>query len=260
MKRPLALLFVALVLPLAVVATEARPVGACSCVGVSDAEAFAQADTVFVGEVVGYEPPPAPRSDEPARWTFKARQVYKGKVSRTQEVVSEYFGASCGLEIAKTGEFLVFGYTESIGLGPVPGPGQLQANLCGGTRSMSDGPLKPGLATPRALAGRSYALPTDGWKPGDREMEALGGGEFHAVLTPDGACAWLGSGTSSYLWPAGYRVRFDPTRLINAEGRVVAKEGDMLQFGGGYAPAPAGSRCIVDGRDPFHIQSNPVSQ
>lgn len=260
MNQFIAWLFVGLVLSLGVVVTENRPASACSCVGLSDAEALAHADTVFTGEVVGYQAPSTSRSDELALWTFKAREVYKGEVGRIQEVSSEYLGASCGLEIPKTGEFLVFGSTQSLGPRPILGAVQLYAGLCGGTRSVGEGALQAGLAKPRVLPGRSYALPTDGWRPGDNAMFAATSGEFHAGLTPDGACARLRSGDSAFLWPAGYRVRFDPTRLIDAKGRVVAKEGDVLGFGGGYAPAPAGTRCVAADERPWHVQSSPLSR
>jgi hypothetical protein len=55
-------------------------------------------------------------------------------------------------------------------------------------------------------------------------------GTFQAKLTPQGACAWLQpvdrltnvpAYRGAYLWPAGYRVRSDPTELLNPHGRVV---------------------------------------
>src|SRR5688572_18697902 len=67
---------------------------------------------------------------------------------------------------------------------------------------------------------RSYALSSNGWKPGDYAMLARGGGVFHAELTSEGACAWLGSGETNYTWPAGYRVRFHPTVLLDPKGRT----------------------------------------
>jgi hypothetical protein len=262
MKHLIVLLLVAPVLALSMLVFESVPGGACSCGALSDATAFARADAVFVGSVVGYEPPPGPvvSSVAPARWTFEVREVYKGAVARTQEVVSEFAGASCGLEIPKSGAFLVFGTIRSGGPGPAPASGQLYAGLCGGTRAVSEGVLEPGLARPRTMSHHAYALPSDGWKPGDMAMLALTSGEFHAVLTPDGACAWLGSRGGTDLWPAGYKVRFDPTRLLNAKGRVVAREGDVLQVGGGFATAPTGTRCVAEGQTPWHVQSTPVTR
>ena len=62
------------------------------------------------------------------------------------------FGASCGLEIPKQGEFLVFATKPTSAFGPRPAVGQLYAGLCGGTRSTEEGLLAPEIATPRPLA------------------------------------------------------------------------------------------------------------
>lgn len=127
---------------LVVVGPGATPASACDCGGLSDADAFAKADAVFVGEVVDYEPPPQASvmsSTDPARWTFEVSDVYKGEVTSTQTVVSEQSGASCGLEIPKVGEFVVFATTSVFNL--QPDPGEYYAGLCGGTRSTGDGPL-----------------------------------------------------------------------------------------------------------------------
>ncbi len=104
-----------------------------------------------------------------------------------------------------------------------------------------------------STTGHSYRLPSNGWKPGTGSMLSRGGGEFHAVLTPTGACAWLGSGPTT--WPAGYRVRFNPTVLINPSGRVIAREGDLLEVGGGYVDMATSTRCVTAGERPFVIQS-----
>jgi hypothetical protein len=104
-------------------------------------------------------------------------------------------------------------------------------------------------------ARRSYALPSNGWKPGEDAMLALTGGAFHAKLEPTGACAWLGSGDEAYTWPAGYRVRLHPTVLLDARGRVVAKEGDVVQVGGGGSPSPVATRCAAAGQWTWQVQS-----
>ena len=65
-------------------------------------------------------------------------------------------------------------------------------------------------------------------------MMAMIWGEFHAILTDEGARAWLGENSEmSYLWPLGFRVRFNPTELIGPECQVLATEGDLLSFAGG---------------------------
>lgn len=136
------------------IAVVAAPAHACSCVGSTDAEAFALSDAVFVGEVVDYEPPPARAamsSADPATWTFAVSDVYKGDVAATQEIVSEWQGASCGLEMPRQGEYLVFATRTSFQMDV--GQGAFYAGLCGGTRPV--GPEPPAIAAtaspPRAV-------------------------------------------------------------------------------------------------------------
>lgn len=141
----------------------AQPAAACSCGATSDADKFEQSDAVFVGEVVGYEPPPADAtsSTAPATWVFAVSEVYKGEVAASQEVVSEVSGASCGLEIPREGDFLVFATEDGFQMSV--GNDQYYAGLCGGTRSASAAPLdvdvrssppkEPQEAAPTTVAG-----------------------------------------------------------------------------------------------------------
>jgi hypothetical protein len=73
---------------------------------------------------------------------FDVVRVYKGDVRAQQAVVTAREGASCGLEIAGNGPFLVFALSRGDGL--------LTANLCGGTRLLADSVVPsefgPGLA------------------------------------------------------------------------------------------------------------------
>ena len=39
------------------------------------------------------------------------------------------------------------------------------------------------------------------------------------------------------VWPAGFSARTNPLRLYDAEGQLVATEGDPLRLGGGFVPA-----------------------
>ena len=110
---------------------------------------------------------------------------------------------------------------------------------------------------PASLAGAS-PQPGNGWRLGDPALTALSGGAFHATLTAEGACAWRGTGDVPYLWPEGYRVRFNPTELINPQGQVVAHEGDRLKVGGGEVPARPGERCTSVGKLTSYVQSNPA--
>ena len=103
----------------------------------------------------------------------------------------------------------------------------------GGTGPRTSGPIE---VASNARA-QEHQLPTDGWKPGDARVLAGFIGQFHATLTPFGACAWMSTPNRGavYLWPAGYRVRFDPTELLSPSGKVVAREGQEVNAGcGGY--------------------------
>jgi hypothetical protein len=107
-----------------------------------------------------------------------------------------------------------------------------------------------------AQRARSYSLPSDGWKPGQSAMEAISSAPFQATLTRSGPCA--PNGSVSYLWPAGYRVRFHPTVLLDPAGKIVAHQGQYITVGGGIvgtASWPSAARCYKDG-SVFAIQSS----
>lgn len=131
----------------------AQPASACSCMAQSDAEHFAQADVVFRGTLIGYQPPPPSPvmfSGAPATWTFSVSEVYKGDAAPTQPVISAVDGATCGLEIPHQGEYVVFA-------GRAP-EGHLHASLCGGTRSTAAGPLT--VVAPAPAATPAPPVPT----------------------------------------------------------------------------------------------------
>ena len=65
--------------------------------------------------------------------------IYKGDVVAVQDVASQSSGSSCGLEIPRRGEFLVFATREGFDLELARG--QYYAGLCGGTRSTKEGPI-----------------------------------------------------------------------------------------------------------------------
>jgi hypothetical protein len=133
----------------------ATPAGACSCIGVTDAEAFDAAELVFVGELVHYgAPQPVQSSADPALWTFEVERVYKGEAARAQVVSSPVSGASCGLEIDHSGTFLVFAGTQPM-FDEHRDESVVHGNLCGGTRPLGDGavPASFGSGSPPAGAG-----------------------------------------------------------------------------------------------------------
>jgi hypothetical protein len=93
----------------------------------------------------------------------------------------------------------------------------------------------------------TYALASNGWTPGAATMDAAFRGPFHAALVDGHACAWLGNTQQPSLWPAGWRVRFHPTQLIEPNGHVFASEGDaLLARGGRIPPGAADAQCGGD--------------
>lgn len=81
--------------------------------------------------------------------------------------------------------------------------------------------------------GRTYPLPSNGWRPGGATPLAGVHGPFHAVSTPCGADAWLGTERTPMTWPHGWSVRLDPVELVDPSGALFVKEGQMLSAGGG---------------------------
>lgn len=57
-------------------------------------------------------------------------------------------------------------------------------------------------------------------------------------------CAWIGTRGEGVQvrWPRRYRIRFEPLRVEDARGRIVARWGDWIRMGGGivdrYRPIP----------------------
>jgi hypothetical protein len=144
-RAALLVLAVALLSPV-IVTSLATPAGACSCVQGSDSNALAQSDAVFTGRLVDVRRPPQVHSSlDPATWVFSVDRVYKGAVTKRQEIVTAVSGASCGLETTGQGRLLVFAVgVRKSGVSPAPARGQYAANACGGTRPLANQPVPPG--------------------------------------------------------------------------------------------------------------------
>jgi hypothetical protein len=109
-------------------------------------------------------------------------------------------------------------------------------------------PLSVASAATSAHRTQSYALPSDGWKPGLAAMAALSSAPFQPTRTKSGTCT--SDASIDYLWPAGYRVRFHPTVLLDPAGKVVAHQGQYVTVGGGVvgtASWPRAARCYKGG-------------
>jgi hypothetical protein len=84
-------------------------------------------------------------------------------------------------------------------------------------------------------SARSFTapLPTYAAIPQGPQLNPLTSWVFQAEMTPKGACASLGGSalsSVSFLWPSGYKVRFNPTELLGPNGHVVVREGGLLNF------------------------------
>lgn len=92
----------------------------------------------------------------------------------------------------------------------------------------------------KASQPTAYPLVSDGYTTGQQWPTALRQGPFHARLINGTACAWVGDQvTVPTEWPAGWTVTFNPTRLHDAAGHVVALDGQQLSLGGGTISVPS---------------------
>jgi hypothetical protein len=129
-------LLVAVVVTVTGLVLAPTPAYACSCARPSTAEQVAMADVVVRGVVV--DPPRAtgldgalPGALDPARFTLRVTEVYRGPDTSTVEVWTAASSVSCGLEGLRSGqEYVVFAAAEGA-------EDALWANLCGGTAPAS---------------------------------------------------------------------------------------------------------------------------
>jgi hypothetical protein len=160
----------------------ASPAQACSCAEATTAQHVDDADAVFTGTVLSREVDhpdwPVMSSDDPALYVFAVDTVYKGDVHAKQGVVSAAEGASCGLDLAGDGPFVVFASSDTS----LP-DGQYRAGLCNGT-GLAD------TAVVAELEGLAPAPPAAA-PPRNRQagLQSPGSGAMPAVLLGGGAAA-----------------------------------------------------------------------
>jgi len=113
---------------------------------------------------------------------------------------------------------------------------------------------------PHPASAKTYPLPSDGWTPGHPSLTALMIGRLHVAVTSSGACAWVNG--YAVVFPAGYRVRLNPTEVLGPTGKVIAAQGDPITSGGGSAPSnttpPIPPSCLTTGNYPFLMQTPPT--
>ena len=100
-------------------------------------------------------------------------------------------------------------------------------------------------------------LPSSGWGPGYPSHLAALEGVVQGSATADGGCVWLQTDLGDrdpIAWPAGFSARFDPIRIYDGTGRVVARQGQHIRVGGGNESA-VGLRCMFGHETAFFVQS-----
>jgi hypothetical protein len=84
-------------------------------------------------------------------------------------------------------------------------------------------------------------------------MQALYGGtlrlERHELVT----CSYVDP--YRLVWPDGFTVASDGASISDAEGRVTAYDGKMVQVGGGVSEAQAAGPCSVAGGGTWFVSS-----
>lgn len=138
---------------------------ACSCIGWTDAEAFANVDVVFRGTLASNDPRDAdsPATEDVFELDFAVERVFKGEAAVRQTVFTPGESSSCAFPGQVGLEYLVFAARGETALIEVGGS-DLTTNLCAGTRATSadaatPASFGPGVA-PLARAERPTA-PTD---------------------------------------------------------------------------------------------------
>lgn len=136
-RRHAALLVVfALLGGLVVTVLGAGPAAACSCVGLSDAQALASADVVFSGTVRDGAPS-SPSREQTRTFRVTVDESFKGAPGAKPAVRTATDSAACGVEFAQGDQVLVF---ATVGGPSASRPDELSANLCSGTRVL-EGPV-----------------------------------------------------------------------------------------------------------------------
>jgi hypothetical protein len=98
--------------------------------------------------------------------------------------------------------------------------------------------------------GDPVAVPTHQEQDGEGFSETAEiSGRLTGETVEGGACFWLEREDGERLlrvlvvWPAGYRAKLQPLQLLNAEGEVVASEGQFIYAGGGYISPGVAGHC-----------------
>ena len=135
MRKFTLLSFVFTIIAATSVLASAAPAGACSCSGVDDATAFAEADAVFIAQVSRMHPARDGGDNEVA--IVEVSDVFKGDVDRLQGVATST-DTDCGYHLDGEEIYLIFATRD--GLLDLE-DGFYEVNLCGGSRPLTDSDL-----------------------------------------------------------------------------------------------------------------------
>jgi hypothetical protein len=86
---------------------------------------------------------------------------------------------------------------------------------------------------------------------------ARSGGRLTGGVAADGTyCVWLTDRgePQPVLWPPGYQARLDPLEILDPDGQILAREGDMLVVSGGSVPVDP-APCSLGQSAAFYIQA-----
>jgi hypothetical protein len=129
---------------------------ACTCANLTEEEAFAAADVVAVGVVVGRDDPffgtPISNSVDPVRYTVAVEEVLKGDVGSQIKVTTARDGAGCGLELSIGQRWRLHAHRDD----------GLRVSLCGGSTFLSPdsgGPNHVPAGEPLSVFGLPWMLP-----------------------------------------------------------------------------------------------------
>lgn len=95
-------------------------------------------------------------------------------------------------------------------------------------------PEPPNVRPSFALIPRGPALSEDG-------MQRLAGsaGQLVGAIVDGAVCTWLAKRDGELellMWPRDFRAHFEPLELLDADGEVLARGGDVITVVGSYLP------------------------
>jgi hypothetical protein len=108
---------------------------------------------------------------------------------------------------------------------------------------------------------RGLDLPTSNWRSGKPGLLARLTGVLKGAADSSGKYyVWVESAgiKTHVVWPAGFTALLDPLEIVDADGKVVAREGDVIEVGGGAGSAKHALPDELGGSPAFVVHSKPV--